>query len=200
MKVSDRRVPPFPNKANIMSKFEIELRGLLSTQQKRKLERFLKLNGTLVKEYERKQWIFGLSHEKKIDLRIKETNGEHELSLKVGKLGNSNRKEISIPLLHKNIEKPLEFLKFLGHREGVVAIRNAKVYKYKGIEWAIVEVPNHSYYFEAEKLVGNKNEGKFAEKEIKEVAKELNLNILSSKETVKYIKKLNKEANKIFKL
>lgn len=183
-----------------MAKFEIELRGILTNNERQTLERFLVKNGKLIKEYKRTQWCFGLSHEKKIDLRIKETNKNYEFSLKVGKLGNSNRKEISIPFPADKSEQAFEFLKFLGHREGVKAIRNAKIYSYKDIEWAIVEVPNHSFYFEAEKLVFNKSQGKKAEEEIKKVAKELDLTIATPKETVEYIKILDKEANKIFRL
>lgn len=183
-----------------MTKFEIELRGLLTVQQRMKLEQFLEENGKLLKEYARTQWIFGLSLDKKIDVRIKETNGEYEFSLKVGRLGNANRKEISIPFDKTKQKQSLEFLKFLGYREGVKAVRKAKIYLYKGIEWAIVEVPKHSCYFEAEKLVDSKAEGKAATLEIQEVAAELGLNIFSPKETMEYIHKLDKEANKVFRL
>jgi predicted adenylyl cyclase CyaB len=183
-----------------MAKFEIELRGTLEPEQKDALEKFLSKNGKLVKEYKRTQWCFGLSHEKKIDLRIKDTDGECIFSLKVGKLGNRNRKELSIPFPKEKFNQAFEFLKFLGHREGVKAIRNAKVYEYKDIEWAIVEVPNHSFYFEAEKLAENKGDGKKAEEDIKKVASELNLKLATPKETVEYIKILDKESNKIFRL
>lgn len=183
-----------------MSKFEIELRGSLTPGQCTKLEQFLEKNGKLIKEYKRAQWCFGLSHDKKIDLRIKDTNGDHEFSLKVGKLGNKNRKEISVPFPEENMGQALEMLKFLGHREGVTFIRNARIFEYKGIEWALVEVPGHSYYFEAEKLVNSKSEGTAAEKEIRQVSEELNLKVFTSKQTVDYIKILDLEANKVFKL
>lgn len=182
-----------------MAKFEIELRGRLTSLQKDKLEKFLSKEGQLVKEYERTQWCF-TTHTEKIDLRIKETNGQLDFSLKVGKLSNTNRKEIYIPFPSNKKEQAFEFLKFLGYRKGIKAIRNAKIYLYKDIEWAIVEVPDHSFYFEAEKLVNNKSEGKVAEEEIRKVASELSLNIASSKEINDYIKILNKEANTVFKI
>ncbi len=69
-----------------------------------------------------------------------------------------------------------------------------------GVEWAVVEVPKHSHYFEAEKMVNSKKEGKQAELTIRNVAKQLGLKIFTKNETIKYIKKLDKEANKIFKL
>jgi len=183
-----------------MSHFEIELRGLLSLAKKRKLEDFLAENGKLIKEYKRFQWIFNLSHHKKIDLRIKNTNGQCEFSLKTGASHKANRKEISIPFAADKIDQALEFLKYLKQREGLTAQRNAKIFDYKGIEWAVVEVPKHSYYFEAEKLVASKEQGKKAENEIREVTKELGLDVMTQKQTIEYIKKLDKEANKKFEL
>ena len=183
-----------------MSNFEIEIRGLLNPSQKKKLESFLAKNGKLVKKYKRIQWIFGLSHYKKIDLRIKNTNGNFEFSLKTGAAHKFNRKEISIPFPKEEAEQALEFLKYLGHNEGLLAYRNANIYEYDGIEWAVVEVPNHSFYFEAEKLVKTKEAGEKAEKEIREVVKKLGLGVLTPKQTIDYIKKLDKEANKYFKL
>ncbi len=183
-----------------MSKFEVELRGKLTPEKKTKLVKFLMKNGKLVKSYKRTQWIFGLSHSKKIDLRIKQTNGKNEFSLKVGKLNNSNRKEISIPFDKDKLKESIDFLKYLGYREGLRAIRNADIYEYRRIEWAIVEVPGHSNYFEAEKLVGSKKEGKCAVKEIEKIALELGLKVFSPKETLEYISILDAEANKVFKL
>lgn len=182
-----------------MAKFEIELRGLLTPSNKEKLEKFLVKCGKLIKQYERTQWIFGLSHDKKIDLRIKETNGKREFSLKVGNVGNINRKEISIAIAEEDFEQAFEFLKYLGHEEGLKAVRNANIYKYEGIEWAIVEVPGHSSYFEAEKLVESEEDGKIAEEEIREIAGKLGLVLFTPDETIEYIRILDKEANKVFK-
>lgn len=183
-----------------MSQFEIELRGLLTLSQRKKLENFLIKNGKIIKKYERTQWCFRASHKDKIDLRIKTTNGESEFSLKVGSLEKTNRQEISIPIAKNKIKQSFEFLKYLGYRKGIIAVRKAKIYKYKGVEWAIVEVPGHSYYFEAEKLVKKKSDGKFAEMEINKVACEMGLKILSAKELLEYIKILDTEANKSFKI
>ena len=183
-----------------MSKFEVELRGLLEDVQRENLEKLLRNKGKLVRKYKRTQWIFGLSHRKKIDLRIKNTNGEYEFSLKTGAAQHFNRREISIPFPKEKADQALEFLKLLGKKEGVIAIRNANIYMYKGIEWAIVEVPNHSYYFEAEKMADDKATGEKARLEIKKIVTSLGLSILSSKQTVEYIKVLDKEANEKFEL
>lgn len=182
-----------------MASFEIELRGILTEAEKQQLESLLIADGKLIRQYKRTQWCFGLDHQKKIDFRIKETNGECEFCLKVGKLGNTNRKEISIPFPADKQKQALELCKFLGHKEGVRAFRIARIYEYKNIEWAIIEAPGGLSYFEAEKLVKSKSEGKEAEEEIKKIASELGLKILTPKETIDYIKVLDKKSNKIFK-
>ncbi len=183
-----------------MSTYEVELRGLLDTKQKNALKNFLAKNGKLVKKYTRKQWIFGTSHRRKIDVQIKETNGEYIFSLKTGAVHHSNRKEISIPFPKEKAEQALDFLKLLGKKAGVIAIRKALVYMYGGIEWAIVEVPKHSFYFEAEKIAKTKAAGEKAKEEIRKTVERLGLNLLNGKETIEYIQKLDKEANVEFKL
>ncbi len=183
-----------------MANFEIELRGLMTKRERDKLEDFLIKNGKLVKKYQRTQWIFGLSHHKKIDLRVKETNQNYEYSLKVGKLGKASRREISIPFPKEKADEALEFLKYLGKAKGLIAKRNATIYEYEGIEWALVEVPKHSYYFEAEKLVSSEEEGAEAKREISRIVKSLELKLFNSTDYTEYLKKLDKESNKIFEL
>jgi predicted adenylyl cyclase CyaB len=183
-----------------MANFEIELRGLLNKEQLNKLNSFLKKNGKLIKEYKRTQWMFGLSRAKKIDLRIKETNQNYEFSLKVGRLGSSSRREISIPFPKEKADEALDFLKFLGKKEGLTAKRNALIYEYEGIEWALVEVPKHSYYFEAEKLVSSKEESLTAKREISKIVSDLGLKLFKSKEYLEYLKSLDEEANERFSL
>lgn len=190
----------------LMSKYEIELRGPLKLAQKEKLEKILAKDGKLIRQYNRTQWCFKNSlnkHDlsvKNKDLRIKNTNGNWEISLKIGELAKISRKEISLPFLACNKKQAFNLLRFLGHNQGIVAIRNAKIYLYKDIEWAIVEVPNHSYYFEAEKLVNNKKVSTQVEMEIRGICNKLGLKIFSKKEYYKYIEVLDTQANKLFKI
>ncbi|MFA5261936.1 MAG: hypothetical protein WC450_11975 [Candidatus Omnitrophota bacterium] len=183
-----------------MADFEIELRGSMTKAERDKLESFLIKNGRLVKEYKRTHWMFGLSHNKKIDLRIKETNQNYEFSLKVGKLGKASRREISIPFPKEKADEALEFLKYLGKTKGLIAKRNATIYQYEEIEWALVEVPKHSYYFEAEKIVSNEEAGAEAKKEISKIVKSLGLKLFNGSEYIEYLKRLDTQSNKLFTL
>lgn len=183
-----------------MPKYEVELRGLLKDKERKDLEDFLVQNGKLVKKYKRTLWCFEKSWKQGLDLRIKNTNEEYMFSLKTGNPGKADRREISIPIPKNKTQEAFDFLKLLGYKRGMKAQRNASIYEYKNIEWAIIEVPNYSYYFEAEKLVNSKQGGRKAESEIRSVCKELSLIIYNHQQTIDYIAKLDREANKKFKL
>jgi len=183
-----------------MSQYEVELRGLLKPQDKIKLEKYLQKNGKLAKSYNRTQWCFKNGWKDNLDLRVRETNGDYQIHLKIGLPGKTNRKEIALPFRSEHLDCSMSLLKHLGHNEGVIAIRNANIYNYKKIEWAIIDVPNHSSYFEAEKLVEYERDVKEAEQTIRDVCHELGLTIFTGKQTMNYIAKLDREANKEFKL
>jgi len=63
-------------------------------------------------------------------------------------------------------------------------------YKYRGIEFALVKVPNWGYYFEAEMMV-NKNDIKKANKKIVGECERLNLKVLNDDELCKLLDDLN---------
>lgn len=183
-----------------MPKYEVELRGMLKNKEKKDLERFLVKNGKLVKKYRRTLWCFEKSWGEGLDLRIKNTNGEYIFSLKTGNPGKADRREISIPISKNKTKEAFDFLKLLGYKKGMKAKRNAQIYKYDGIEWAIIEIPKHGYYFEAEKMVSEKDNAPKAEKEIRETCQQLGLKIFTAKETMDYIAHLDRVANAKFEL
>jgi len=183
-----------------MSNYEIELRGSLDKIQKEKLENILINRGKLIKEYKRTQWCFFNKALKNKDLRIKNTNGNWEISLKVGDLAKTSRKEISLSFLESDKKQAFNLLKFLGYNNGIIAVRSAKIYEYRGVEWAIVRATDDINYFEAEKLVKNKKDSRLAEEEIRAICLELGLKIFNIKEYREFIKYLGQKVNKNFKL
>ena len=80
----------------------------------------------------------------------------------------------------------------------MLCIRNSDVYRYHGVEIALVEVPNHSYYFEAEIELAETEGIEKAQLLLKEVLSKLHLTTYSDTEYFAYIELLNKEANTIF--
>ena len=181
-----------------MAKIEVEHRGSLTEKQFKELNIFLKKNGKFLEEKDRFSVIYsprGKENLKisnsKIDLRPRITNKKAELVLKYGNWsGNDARKEFSFPIELKKFDEVIEFLFILGFYYGVLQATKSYLYRYKGIELVLVQVPNFGYYFEAE-ILTDKKAIKSADKKILSACKELNLNVFSKKDFLKLLQKLN---------
>jgi len=126
-----------------------------------------------------------------IDLRLRITNKKTELVLKYGKSsGNDARKEFSFPMDSKKFEETAEFLFMLGYYYGVLQTTKSYLYMYKGIEFALVDVPKFGYYFEAEILTDSKSV-KNADKKIMSVCDKLGLDVLNDKDFWKFLENLS---------
>lgn len=120
--------------------------------------------------------------------------------LKYGKSsGNDVRKEFQFPVDSKSFEEAVEFLYILGYYYGVLQTTKSFLYKYKGIEFVLVEVPNFGYYFEAE-IRTNSSSIESANKKILLACKELNLEFLDDKSFWRLIEDLNKRPGFRFSL
>jgi len=188
-----------------MSKnIEIEIRGPLSKEKFGDLANLFEAKAKKITEKNRvlidySTFLEGGVENRNKDIRLRVTNGIPEIIVKVGEWGGvEQRKELSVFTKKGGFDTLVEIFGVLGFCKGMLCVRKSKVYEYKGIEFALVEVPGHSYYYEAEKMAHEKEDtGKIIE-EIKNVCKELNLEVFDKKHFFAYIDKLNKEANEIF--
>jgi len=185
--------------------FEIELRGPLTKEQYDLLVKKFSKEGEFVQDKNRilidystmipEQGIKGRDK----DIRLRVTNKKPEIIIKLGSWGGSEqREELSIITQEGTFDTLVKVYNALGYDKGVLCVRNSKVYNYKGVEFALVEVPNHSYFFEAEKLVTTDGKKDQAQKDIEKVCMDLDLSIYTDQEFYDYVEKLNKEANKLF--
>lgn len=183
-----------------MTQIEVEYRGSLNKKQFKELNIFLKKNGKFLGEKDRFSVIyfshgkgenFDLDRDNPIDLRLRITNKKSELVLKYGRWsGNDARKEFSFPIELKKFEEAIEFLMILGFYYGVLQATKSYLYRYKGVEVVLVDVPQFGYYFEAEILI-SPDKIEEADKKITIVCKELNLSILSDNDFYKLCEDLN---------
>ena len=183
---------------------EIEIRGPLSKGEFENLVNFFDSSGKKKSEKDRVLIDFstflegGVEHRKK-DIRLRVTNGIPEIIVKIGEWGgNEQRKELSVFTKQGEFDTLVEIFGELGFGKGMLCVRKSKVYEYKDIEFALVEVPEHSYYYEAEKMASGNENGDELVKGIENVCKELSLNIFDKKQFFEYVEKLNKESNEIF--
>ena len=183
---------------------EIEIRGPLSKEEFDNLVKLFEVEGEKTSEKDRvlidySTFLEGGIEKRKQDIRLRVTNGIPEIIVKVGEWGGTEqRKELSVFTKPGEFDTLVEIFSELGFIKGILCVRKSKVYEYKGIEFALVEVPGHSYYYEAEKMATNKENGDNLIKEIENVCKELKLSIFDKKEFFEYVNKLNKEANEVF--
>jgi predicted adenylyl cyclase CyaB len=167
---------------------EVEIRGPLTKGESDKLNTFLQKEGIFKQKKERVliDYSSGMENRTK-DIRIRETNGVPEIVLKLGSWGGTeSREEISIKTESGKFESLVKVFGELGYEKGVLCVRNSMVYDYKGIEFALVEVPNHSLFFEAE-IVSTPEGAEEAEKNIKQICDELNLKIFSKDDFFEYV-------------
>lgn len=183
---------------------EVELRGPLSPEAYEMLHSFLKENGTKVAERDRllidySTFLPGGIENREKDIRLRVTNGVPEIIVKLGAWGGTDqRKELSVPTAPGTFDLLTEIFAALGFTKGVLAHRKSHAYLYKDIEFALVEVPGHSFYFEAEKMAHAGENADELTEEIRAVCTELGLSIFTTEEFFAYIETLNKEANGVF--
>ena len=188
-----------------MKNIEVELRGLLSKKKFLELNEFFRKKGKFKESKNRiliDYSIFlsgqGIENRTK-DIRLRVTNGVPEIIVKIGRWGGlESRKEISILAYKGDFDKLVEAFAVMGFERGVLCVRKIEVYEYKNVEFSLVEVPGHSYYFEAEKLINTDQDREIAKQEIAEVCKELELDVFDDKSFFAYIRRLNKEVNEVF--
>ncbi len=172
-----------------MSKIEVEHRGLLTEKKFKELSLLLKEKGDFLEKKERFSIIYSQNHEEQsnelcespVDLRLRVTNKKVELVLKYGRWsGNDARKEFIFPIELKKFAEMIEFLEILGNYHGVLQATKTYLYRYKKIDFSLVEVPNWGYYFEAEVVTNEKNI-KNANEKIKKECEKLKIEILDHK-------------------
>lgn len=185
--------------------FEIEVRGPLTQQQYHALSGKFQVEGEFVTKKDRvlidySTFLSGEEMEnRRRDIRLRVTNGQPEIVVKLGFWGgNEQREEISV-LTHKGTFYNLvKIFNAMGYGKGMLCVRNSLVYNYKGVEFALVEIPGHSYTYEAEKVVSSEDKKTKAMEEIKEVCEELGLSLYTDEAFFSFVKTLNEEANEVF--
>jgi len=184
---------------------EVEVRGPLTKEQYTAHTKYFDKHATFVEEKHRILIDYSLckSHKDLVnrteDIRLRVTNKVPEIIVKLGGWGSKDsRKELSVITPEGTFDTLVQIYATLGYKKGVLCIRNSRIYMYQDTEFAFVEVPNHSYYYEAERLVHDDSESDDASLAVQKICNDLKLPVFSDEEFFDYIKLLNKEANTMF--
>ena len=188
-----------------MSQFEVEVRGPIpSHAEYERLVEILNRDGVFVREDKRviidySTFLDGGVRERTLDIRARITNGEPEIIIKRGTWGGDEvREEVSVPVHRGKFFDLLRAYALLGYTKGVLVIRKSKVYRYKDTEIVLVSIPNHSFFFEAERIVEHEAEHDAARALLEGVVQSLSLTTFSDNEWFSYLELLNKEANGVY--
>ena len=184
---------------------EVELRGPLTREQFVALEDILKKDGQfktvkkrILLDYSTYLPEEGIASRNR-DIRLRVTNNIPEIIVKLGKWGGEeHRQELSVATKPGEFDKLVRIFAALGFKRATLCIRKSQVYDYKGIEFALVEVPRHSFYFEAEKMAAPGADEEKIKQEIRNVCLELGLNLFDDQRFFAYMDALNQEANEVF--
>ena len=137
---------------------------------------------------------------KEVDLRVRDTNGEIEMTMKLGHVGSHKRKEILFKFGNVKCKDALDFLFHLGYNKGITSTIISDIYIYRGMEFVVAKVPHHSYYFEMEVQAKSIKEIKPAEVRLQKLAEKMGLTFFSKEEYDAYLSDFNRKVNKPFVL
>ncbi|MBQ2660132.1 hypothetical protein IJF86_01825 [Candidatus Saccharibacteria bacterium] len=186
-----------------MQNIEVEVSGPLTAEKNAELDAFFRENGKKTNTKHRVLIDYstflgdGVRNREK-DIRLRVTNGNPEIIVKLGAWNSNNhRKELSVFTEAGSFDRLVQIYAALGYEKGMLCERITQVYEYEGIEFALVEVPGHSFHFEAE-IMSNESEVASAKKHIETICEKLELKIFTDEEYISYIEKLNAEANEVF--
>jgi adenylate cyclase class IV len=182
---------------------EIELRGPMNQRQYLKLLNFLKKNGEFVEHRNRVNYMFDHPN-KQVDVRVRSTNDDIEMIMKLGHIGAHRRKEISFKLGKIKLKDAIDFLYHLGYKKGLAGTRISDIFMYDGIEFAVVHVPGragyHEHYFEMETQAKSAAGVNNAKAHMKRLADKLGLRFFGKKEYDQYLVDMNNYASERFSL
>ncbi|PIP19097.1 hypothetical protein COY23_00125 [bacterium (Candidatus Torokbacteria) CG_4_10_14_0_2_um_filter_35_8] len=182
-----------------MPKIEVEHRGLLSKEKFEELKSFFSKKGKFSGEKKRFTLLYSTKHISKvkywkddpIDLKLRITNKKAELIMKYGRFsGKDSRKEFVFEIDSDKFDEMVEFLKILGFNKGKLHDTHSYIYMYKGVEFALVEIPKWGYYFEAEILTSKKKIDEASQK-IENLCRELRIEAMGQNKFYEVIDELN---------
>lgn len=177
-----------PEKKNI----EVEFRSRFSKEKYDQLLEFLLKNAKDLGADDKRVWFFVMP-DKLLKVTHNVTSKSGKITLKLTKIGKGTHfKEIEFPIEEKSIEPAVQLFTNLGHDylfESKILRHN---FLYKEVEIALKYSKTWGYHLELEVMISSMDEKELAEKKIFEVAKELEVSIMSEEELWEFTQNIEK--------
>ena len=175
--------------------FEVEITGPLDQEE------LLKVRGWLAGwKYEGcfDRYLINFTTEEmrknRLDVRARITNGAPELVIKHGEWGSGKRLESVVQCKTGQFLPLVNALLALGFNVGVGARRISERYTKDGMEFAVIEVKDYCYFYEAELMVSQAEQDDAMER-LKAWAASKELQVFNKDEYLSFIEDLDANAN-----
>lgn len=174
---------------------EIELRSMFSEDKFNSLKNFLDSKAENLGQDD-KDVHFYIFPDKLLKVTDNISKESAKLTLKLNRIGQgTDFEEIEFPINREDVEKAVKMFTSLDMTDNVIhSFQSRHNYMYKGVELALKFSSEWKHHLELEIIVDNESKKEDAEKKIHEVAKELDVKIMSEEELKEFVKKV--EADK----
>lgn len=169
-----------------MQQIEVEIRGKIEPKKFEWLKSYLEKNGNLKKR--KKQLVFYYYLPNETQLRLHCDKNRTVLSTKTKSASDNIRKEIEVDITIGEVKDMIDLLTAIGIQNPLVLFKEQWIFDHNGYEFSLEDLEGWGATYEIEALCGQEESAK-TEKEIINLANELELHITDGEE----IKKLLKE-------
>jgi len=176
---------------------EIELRAMFGKGKFISLKNYLDKNAEYLGQDD-KDVYFYIFPDKLLKVTDNISNKSAKLTLKLNRIGQgTNFEEIEFPIQREYVKKAVKIFNSLRMTDNIIhSFQTRYNYRYKGVDLALKYSPEWKYHLELEILIENESQKEDAEKRIYEVAKELDVRIMTEEELKEFVKKVEAEKRK----
>lgn len=135
----------------------------------------------------------------KLDVRARITNGVPELVVKHGEWGSGKRIETLVQCEQNQFLPLVRALGAMGLIEAIGGHRVSERFTNSDMEFAIIEVPGYSYFYEAELMVNQGQEDEAMDR-LQKWALDHKLDVFNKDEYLNFIDDLDKNANDVLNM
>lgn len=176
-----------------MKNIEIEYRAIFTEEKYISLRAFLLEKGEYLGE-DNKNVFFFLIPNKLLKVTNNISQNKAKITLKLNEIGNgASFEENEFNILPKDVNSAVKMFIDLGYDQMQESFQKRDNFKYKKVEIALKHSQDWGFHAEFEILIDNPNKETEAELKIRQIAKELDVVLLSDLELIEYTSKLNEK-------
>lgn len=172
------------------SQIEIEYRARFNEQKYNELKKFLNSEAKNLGKDDKDVYFFIMPN-KLLKVVNNISKGNAEIVLKLNKIGKGNDfEEITIPIKYEYVDKAVRLFTKINFTDNIMhSFQKRHNYFYRGVELALKHSDIWGYHLELEKVIKDRNKKSEAEKLLQEIAKELDVKLMTNEELREFTQK-----------